>query len=59
MDTIMEIYFAHRQLPLLYTENLYEPQQQHPCPPRWLALSHTANTRKPVATKLSFEHDIF
>ena len=47
MDTIMEIYFAHRQLPLLYTENLYEPQQQHPCPPRWLALSHIANTRKP------------
>ena len=40
MDTTMEIFVVHRQLLLLYTENQYEPQKQHSCSLRWLALSY-------------------
>ena len=58
MDTIKEISAAHSQPPLLYSENWYEPQQQHSCPLRWLALSRIANTSQPVASRLSYKHDI-
>ena len=51
---IREISVAHGQPPLLYSENYYKPpQQQHSCPLRWLALSRIADTRQPVASKLS------
>ena len=54
MDTIMEISVAHDQPTLLL-----ESQQQHfCCPLRWLALPRIANPHQPVASKLSYKHDI-
>ena len=44
MDTIMEIFVAHGQSLLLYSENWSEPKKQHSCPLRWLALSCVTNT---------------
>ena len=58
MDTTMEISVAHGQPPLLYSKSYYEPQQQHSCTLRWLAFSRIANTHQPVASKLSYKHDI-
>ena len=58
INAILEISVAHGQPPLLYTENLYEPQQQHSSSLCWLALSRIANTLQSVASKLSNKHDI-
>ena len=44
MDAIMEISASHGQPALVYSENQYQPQQQHFCPFRWLAFSHTLQT---------------
>ena len=49
---------AHGQPPLLYRENEHEPQQQYSCPRCWLAVSRIANTLQPMASKISYKHDI-
>ena len=56
MDIIMEISVVHGQPLLLYSDNKYEPKNQHSCP--LLALSRIANTRQTVASKLLYKHDI-
>ena len=58
MDAIMEISVVHGQPLLLYSENQYQSQKQHPCSLYWLALLRVTNTRQPVASKLSYKHDI-
>ena len=42
----------------VYSENMYEPQQQHSCPDLWLALSRIANNRQLMVSKFLYKHDI-
>ena len=55
MDTIIEIFVALWPPPFLYSENKYKPQYSFPL---YCWLFHIANTHQPVASKLSYKHDI-
>ena len=56
IDIVMGISVAQDQPPLLYSENQYEPQQQHSCLLRSLALSRISNACIPEISELSYKN---